>query len=143
MIYNVELIEDAIHEHVLADPYISDIIGTKLHWAFLPEKPKFPCILYSAVSQVQLPASHDGAMGWERGRFQFDLIGDCARDLLKLAYRLENRFRPNYTGVIGGPNHFAQVGYMQKTNRLSGGIDVALNMKRMITEITMLYKLSQ
>lgn len=66
------MIEVGIVQHLLADPDVASLCGTRIYPLLLPETVSFPAATYQTISTVS-DYTFDGASGFTQARIQIDV----------------------------------------------------------------------
>jgi hypothetical protein len=95
------IIEDALQAHLIAQPGLAALVGTKISYARTPDDTAAPYIVFQKVSdvrEVSLDASGDSV----NARFQFSIFADTYHETKLIAAQLRLALHKKKNEVIGG-----------------------------------------
>jgi hypothetical protein len=129
-------IEEAIVQHLRADPVVTADVGARIYGAgLLDQGVAMPAITFQRVSSGDDWQSHQGSSGLERARFQFTVYGARHCDAVLSATHLINAM-DGKTGWLPG----VSVGRCSRTNRTDLGRDRATMLYAQLVEFYMVYR---
>jgi hypothetical protein len=95
------IIEDALQAHLIAQPGMAALVGTKIDYTRAPDKTETPYIVFQKVSDVRdvsLNASGDSV----NARFQFSIFADTYYETKLISSQLRLALHKKNNEVIGG-----------------------------------------
>ncbi len=93
-------IQQAIHAYLLADGSLSALLGTRVHWARLPQNPTYPSLMLEAISSPAV-SDMEGETTLRRMRVQATVYHPGYVEATAVLKALRDAIH-GFSGVMGG-----------------------------------------